>query len=355
MKYLVTGANGFLGKYVVAEALRRGHAVSAVVRSGHVADVGWAGHPNLTIVRADLRSRRGLTEAVAGVDAVLHLAAAKAGDMYAQYAGTVVATENLLAAMDEAGVRQIVSISSFSVYDYLKIPSFSLLTEESPVEKDAFQRDEYAHTKLVQERLVRDHAVRNGWKFTILRPGVIYGKDNGFTARLGINAGRIWIRTGAWARLPLTYVENCAEAIVLAAEKASANGQTLNVIDDDPPTQRRYAKLLAGHMSPRPIIVPVAWTAMRFIAGMAVTINRVLLGNRAKIPGIFIPARLYARCKPLKFTNQKIKEALGWKPRFTIHESLDRSFGMSVAEMTKVDSAKPQAAIANARSEEVAA
>jgi nucleoside-diphosphate-sugar epimerase len=121
MNLLVTGANGFLGRYVVAEALRRGHSVRAMVRStGDAAKHGW--DDRVTPVQADLRRRRGLTEAVAGVDAVLHLAASKAGDMYAQYAGTVVATENLLSAMDEAGVRRIVAISSFSVYDYRKIP-----------------------------------------------------------------------------------------------------------------------------------------------------------------------------------------------------------------------------------------
>lgn len=339
MKFLVTGANGFLGKYVVAEALRRGHAVKAVVRAGEVPGVGWAGHPNLEIVRVDLRSRRGLVEALAGVDGVLHLAAAKAGDMYAQYAGTVVATENLLAAMDEAGVRRIVLISSLSVYDYLKIRSFSLLTEDSPLEVDAFARDEYAHTKLVQENLVRDHATKNHWTFTILRPGVIYGKDNCFTARLGMQAAKVWIRTGAWARLPLTYVENCAEAIVLAAEKESANGQILNVIDDNPPTQRRYAKMLQQRMSPRPVIVPVAWSVMRFLAGAAVVTNRLLFQNRAKIPGLFIPARLHARCKPLKFTNEKIKRVLAWQPRYPTDESLNRSFGLSIAEMTKVPTA----------------
>ena len=68
----------------------------------------------------------------------------------------------------------------------MKIRSFAVLDETSPVERDAFERDEYAHTKLVQERLVRDHAVRSGWDYTVLRPGVIYGKDNLWTARLGV-------------------------------------------------------------------------------------------------------------------------------------------------------------------------
>ena len=66
-------------------------------------------------------ARRGLAEALAGHDVVLHLAAAKSGDLYAQYAGTVVATENLLTAMTDAEVKRIVLISSLSVYDYLQI------------------------------------------------------------------------------------------------------------------------------------------------------------------------------------------------------------------------------------------
>lgn len=359
MKLVVTGANGFLGRYVVAEALRRGHAVTAIVRSSSLPETGWSGHPHLAVVKADLRSRRGLAEGVAGADAVLHLAAAKSGDLYAQYAGTVVATENLLAAMTEANVRRIVLISSLSVYDYLQLPSFSLLSEDSPLEKDAFDRDEYAHTKLVQERLVRDHAVREGWSFVILRPGVIYGKDNLFTARLGMQAGRAWIRTGAWAKLPLTYVENCAAAIVLAAEKDSAGGQTLNVIDDDPPTQRRYAKLLQNRLTPRPRIVPVAWSVMRFLAWSAVSVNKWFLGNRAKIPGLLIPARLHARCKPLRFTNEKIKSALEWKPRYGVEESLDRSVKMNAIELTRVDASLPlvpaSAAAAPASTSEAAA
>src|SRR3954470_23119197 len=194
MKLLVTGANGFLGHYVVAEALRRGHVVRAMVRSpGDASRHGWDREPNVEVVTADLRRRKGLADAVTGVDAVLHLAAAKSGDLYAQYAGTVVATENLLAAMTEAGVRRIGVVSSFSVYDYMKMRSFSVLDESSPVERDAFDRDEYAHTKLVQKRLVRTHATEHGWDFTVLRPGVIYGRDNLWTARLGVNGGRVWI------------------------------------------------------------------------------------------------------------------------------------------------------------------
>src|SRR5687768_2744474 len=326
MKLLVTGANGFLGRHVVAEALLRGHAVRAMVRSvKDAARNGWVGRPNVEWVQADLRSRRGLVDAVAGCDAVLHLAAAKSGDIYAQYAGTVVATENLLAAMTEAGVRRIVAISSMAVYDYLHMKSGTVVDEDSPLDVECVDRDEYAQTKLVQENLVRDHAAKHGWDFTILRPGVIYGKDNLWTARLGQQGRRVWVRIGARAQVPLTYVENCAEAVLLSAEKDEARGQTLHVIDDDPPTQRQYCAMLRKRTRPRPVVVPVAWFIMRAVAGVAGVTNGLIFRGRAKIPGLFIRARLHARSKPLKYPNSRIKKVLGWEPRYALTEALDRS------------------------------
>jgi len=232
MKLLVTGASGFLGRFVVDEALRRGHAVRAMARStASAAKAGWDKDPRVENAVADLRSRRGLVEAVAGVDAVLHLAAAKSGDVYAQYGGTVVATENLLWAMDQAGVRRIVHVSSFSVYDWMRMRGGSLVDESAPLEKDAFDRDAYAHTKLVQERLVREHEADGVWSWTVLRPGMIIGPDNVWSARVGAQGKRLWVRMGAHARLPITYVENVAEAIVLAAERETAHLDTGGVAD----------------------------------------------------------------------------------------------------------------------------
>jgi nucleoside-diphosphate-sugar epimerase len=278
------------------------------------------------LAQVDLRSSRGLTEALSGIDAVIHLAAAKSGDLYTQLAGTVVGTENLLAAMSAAGVRHIVHISSFSVYDPMRLPAFSLLDEDAALDDPLGDRDEYAITKILQENLVVECAKKNGWRWTVLRPGMLYGPGNLFNARVGLRMGpRRWLRTGAWARIPLNYVENCAEAILLAVEKPQADGQVFNVVDDQLPTQRHYARLIAQRTVPRPRILPVSWTIMRLIARCAWLTNRVILRGRAKIPGIFVPSRLHARCKPLRYSNAKIKSALGWTPRYGLTEALDRS------------------------------
>ncbi|MEM9907984.1 MAG: NAD(P)-dependent oxidoreductase [Cyanobacteria bacterium P01_D01_bin.44] len=328
MKLLITGSSGFLGQYVVAAALQRGHQVRAVVRPAtQTQPISWSQHPQVEFVKLDLRRRAGIQDAIDGVDAVIHLAAAKAGDFYTQFAGTVVATENLLLSMAETPVKRLVAISTFSVYDYAKMKSGTILDEDSPIVEEPLYRDEYTQTKLLQETLVRDFEKKQAGLVTILRPGVIYGRDNLWTARLGASLGQnSWLRIGAYAKLPLAYVENCAEAIVLSAEQEAAIGQTLNVVDDDLPTQRSYAKQLIKGMANPPRFIPVNWTLMYSLGNLAWAINQRFLGGQAKLPGILVPARLQARFKPLKFSNQKIKHCLGWMPRHSLKVSLERSF-----------------------------
>ena len=328
MKLCVTGATGFLGRYVVAEAVRRGHAVRALVhRPADFAKLGWKTDADIETVKVDLRSKAGLADAVRGCDAVIHLAAAKSGHLYTQLAGTVVATENLLWAMDQAAVRHLVHISSFSVYDFLGRRSGSIVDEASPLDEAMADRDDYAKTKLIQEKLVRATAAAgHGWQLTVIRPGMIYGRDNLFNAWVGMNGtGRTWLRTGTFAQIPLTYVEHCAEAIVLAAERPEAVGQTINVVDDRPPTQRAYAKLLQSRTNPRPRIVPLPWTALRTIARLGYWWNKYALKGRAKIPGIVSPGKLHARCKPMRYRNDLAKRLLGWGPRYTLEQAVDRS------------------------------
>ena len=118
MKLLITGAGGFLGRHVVAAAVARGHQVRAMLRpaANKGVSAGWQEHPAVEVVYGDLRAPRGLEPLLAGVDAIIHLAAAKAGDLYEQFGGTVLATENLLNLLPCNGVKRLVLTVSFSVY-----------------------------------------------------------------------------------------------------------------------------------------------------------------------------------------------------------------------------------------------
>lgn len=319
----ITGAAGFVGQYVVAAVLRAGHNVLANVRAKtNVEDVSWHNHPGVTIVRQDLRSRLGLVESLLEADAVVHLAAVKSGDFYDQFAGTVIATENLLWAMQENGVRQLAAISTFSVYDFLGMSPNRLLDENGPIEPDPQNRDEYAQTKLIQEKLYRAF----DGDVTILRPGMIYGRDNLWHALIGAEVGGDrWLKIGGKATLPMAYVENCASAIARALDSPAAIGQTLNIVDDNLPTQKAYLNQLLAHTPEPPKLIPVPWFVMRSIANLAWWVNTALLGGQARLPGILVPAKLQGRFKPLKYNNDKAKALLNWTPDYSMAEAFARS------------------------------
>jgi nucleoside-diphosphate-sugar epimerase len=328
MNILVTGASGFLGRYIVNQAIRSGHQVRAQIRpASNVTALNWAEHEQVQIVKADLRSAVDLEQMVAGVDVVIHAAADKTGGFYDQFAANVVGTENLLAAMAKANVTDMVLISSFSVYDYLSIPEGAVLDEDSPLDEHPQERDDYAQTKLLQEKMVRDYAEAKQMHAVVLRPGVIYGRDNLWFALIGIElgAGR-WLRIGSSPCLPVSYVENCAQAVVLAAEKTGAlGGRVINVIDDDLPSRRSYLRQLKRALNIKLKVLPMPWFMMRLLAWIAQLANRLLFRRQARLPGILRPAALHARFKAHRYPNDRLHEQLGWTQRYGLTEALKRS------------------------------
>lgn len=326
MKLFITGASGFLGKYVVAEALRQGHEVKAVIRpQSSVESLPWHQHPRLDIARLDLRSKRGLEEALADVDAVIHLAAVKAGDFYAQFAGTVVATENLLAAMAANQVNRLIAVSTFSVYDYLAMQPGQVLDETSPIEDEPLERDEYAQTKLIQEELVREFEASGGL-VTLLRPGMLYGRECLWHALLGAQLSDTrWLKIGGGATMPMVYVENCAEAIIASLTAEAAVGQVINLVDDEPPTQDAYIKALTSVADTAPQLIPISWLAMKGLCSLAWWVRQGPLQGKARLPGILVPSRMHARFKPLQYSNRRAHELLNWHSHYGLEQALARS------------------------------
>lgn len=307
MRLFVTGAAGFLGRRVVAHALARGHDTVALIRKGDL------DAPGVIVVRGDLRQPAGWRHHLAGVDAVVHLAMGT-GSFSEQFAGTVIATESLLAAMRAAGVDRLVHASTFSLYDYAALPVGTVLDERSPIEAHPLRRDDYLRTKLVQEQLVNEFADAGG-KVTSLRPGAIYDDTHVWDGGFGLVVGSVGLAIAPGALMKLTHVDNCAEAMVLAAERPASIGEVINVVDDDLPTQRAFAAGLAraGHTMPR--AVPVPYRLGLLLARLAWKVNERLLDGGAKLPALLNPYRFDALFKPLSYSNEKAKRVLGWDPK----------------------------------------
>ncbi|MBN8808844.1 MAG: NAD-dependent epimerase/dehydratase family protein [Sphingomonas sp.] len=321
MKVLVTGAGGFLGRAVAAAAARAGHQVLAMVRPVSLAK-GGTFPAGVTPLAGDLRQRGAWCDAIGDVDAVVHCAAAF-GDLPSQLAGTVLATENLLAALPHT-LRRIVHVSSLSVYDF-DAPKFNgVLDEATPLERDPLRRDAYTQTKLLQERLVRDHATRQEIELVVVRPGAIYGPGKDWDAGTGLKAGRFDLIFAPRSRMRLVHVDNCADAIVAALAAPLDAPLTVDLIDPEQPSHWRYHRLAKQAGVPTGIAVPVPYVAVLALGWSAKLASRLFFKGKARLPELLDPPRQRVRWRPLHYPNVRAREALGWTPRVDLATGVAR-------------------------------
>ena len=87
-------------------------------------------------------------------------------------------------------------------------------------------------------------AKKYGIPYVIVRPGSVYGPGKeAIPGRVGIDTFGIFMHLGGSNKIALTYVDNCAEAIVLAGIMKGIDGEVFNIVDDDLPSSRRFLSL----------------------------------------------------------------------------------------------------------------
>ena len=319
MNVLVTGAGGFLGRYVVARLLERGYRVRAMLRPA-APRPDWPGE--VEIFRADLRTSADLSSAFADINAVIHLAAATSGSEEVQFASTVAATERFLAAMMNSPVRRLILVSSLVVYDWSRAKG--QLDEQTPLLTNIYDMGAYTIAKTWQERVV---ARALSLQLTVMRPGFIWGPEHAKIAGMGRRFGRAHVLFGPFTRLPLTYVENCADCLAAAVDCSESIGETFNVVDDDNIRVWRYVREFASRSGQTGIMVPVPYRLGLALAQLAALVSRILFGKKGKLPSILTPRRFEAQFKPMRFSTNKLQKILNWKPPLNFNENLEKTYG----------------------------
>lgn len=323
---LITGAAGFIGSRVVENLLGRGfnNLRCFARRSRAVPAHGGAGR-RIDWITGNLLSPEDCLRAARDARVIIHLAAGRGEKSFAgAYANSVVSTRNLLEAALAGGcLKRFVNVSSFSVYSNRR-KKRRVLDENCPLEdRPELRADAYAFAKIKQDDLVADYARRRSVPCVTVRPGYVYGPGNlGITGRVGTGSFGLFLHMGGANPIPFTYVDNCADAVALAALKPGVDGEVFNVVDDGAPSSRRFLRLYKRNVRPfRSLYVPHAvsyalcWAWERYSAW-----------SEGQLPPVYSLREWHAYWKKTRYSNAKLKNRLGWTPVVSTDEGLRRYF-----------------------------
>ena len=297
---LVIGGGGYIGSALVPKLLARGHRVRVLDRLFYglepIRDV--VSHPNLEISQADFRRIDKLVECMQGVDAVVHLGAivgdpACALDRDLTIEVNLMATRTIAEVAKGYGIRRFIFASTCSVYG--ASTDDQLLTEDSPLNPVSL----YAVTKLASEQILMDLASEK-FSPTCLRFSTIYGLSgrtrfdlvvNLLTAKAVVD-GEITIQGGDQWR-PFLHVDDAALALLHTLESPlpKVHSQVFNVGSDE----QNFTIQQIGEL-------------IKEIVPGAVLINQGIGGDRRDYKADF----------------RKIREELGFAPRWTVIEGINQ-------------------------------
>ncbi len=271
---LITGGCGFIGRHVTEELREQGYGVrilDSLIDQVH-SDTAAAVPGGVDLIRADVRDKAALVEALDGIDGVIHLAAevGVGQSMYeiARYVGgNDLGTAVLLEAMIDMPVRRIVVASSMSVYgeglyhsgagdsidsvrrrsvdikagrwDPVGPDGSALVPAPTDEQKPVDLASIYALTKYAQERAVLIFGEAYGVDAVALRLFNVFGPGQAlsnpytgvlanFASRL-INGQRPMIFEDGRQRRDFVHVRDVARAFRLALEQREAAGHVINI------------------------------------------------------------------------------------------------------------------------------
>ncbi len=273
MTVLVTGAAGFLGGHLVDVLLERNESVRILVRPGE--DISRYATTKVEVYQGDLTDHSSLEAAVDDVECVLHCAARTGpwGPEADYERVNVYGTKTLVETAMKAGVRRIVHVSSITVHG---LDVHGTVDETAPL-RGGF--DPYSRTKAATERLLQQMIHDKEAPVTIVRPGLIYGpRDSNSFGRFAslVEQGKMVIIGSGTNHLPLIYVRDVAQGIVLASEVEQAVGKAYLLVNDERVTQQDYFRTIANELGVAPPRIHIPYQAALAVGMTAELVSHVL-------------------------------------------------------------------------------
>jgi nucleoside-diphosphate-sugar epimerase len=324
---LITGANGFIGTRLLDNLLARGFCrlrcfVRPTSKSDALEQVCRRFRGRVQIIQGNLLNPDNCAVATRDAVVVFHLAAARGEKSIPDaYMNSVVTTRNLLEATLRSGtIRRFVNISSFAVYTNTKKRSWRTLDESCPVESHPeLAGDAYCYAKIKQDEIVEEYGRKFGIPYVMLRPGYVFGPGKAaISGRVGISTFGVFLHLGGSNPVPLTYVDNCADAIATAGLSADVNGKTFNITDDNLPSSRQF--LCAYKRSVR--YFPSIYLPHAASYALCWLWEHYSRWSHEQLPLTFNRKKWHTYWKKTRYSNAQLKR-LGWSPAIPMAEALN--------------------------------
>ena len=307
-RFLVTGANGFVGQAFCMEAIARGINISGATRR-HCELL-----PNVkSFVVGDINGETDWSMALKECDVIIHLAARVhvmfdgADDPLAEFRKVnIEGTEHLARCAAASGVKRFVYVSSIGVNGFLTNENSKFCEERL-----ANPHSPYALSKWEAEKVLKKVASETGLDVVIVRPPLVYGlgAPGNFAQMLHAVSSAIPLPLASIKnKRDLIYIGNLVDVLLLCAKHPMAVGQTYLVSDGESISTPNLLKWLAEAIGRKCRIFP-----------MPITILKVL----AKVFGK--SAQLERLTGSLQIDSSKIRRELGWIPPYTLKQGLQNT------------------------------
>ncbi len=310
-RVLVTGSNGFVGKYVCHKLLASGFTPVAGVRDPRVWPELQRAVPGLTEVSllGDLGANPDLRDSLSGTSVVVHLAARvhvmreSTRDPLQEFRRVnVEGTKSIALAAAATGVRRLVFVSTVKVHG--ESTSGNPFDHGTPLNP----QDPYAISKWEAEEELRAIAAKSGIEVVIVRPPLVFGPGVGGNflrlTKLVDRALPLPWPNGANCR-SMIGVDNLADFLVRCVGHPKAAGQSFLVKDSEDISTRELISRLARHLNRRPRLFLVPEPLIRLAARLASKEDAV--------------SRLL---DSLVIDSGNAQRLLGWSPPMTLDDGL---------------------------------
>ena len=314
---LVTGATGFLGKYVVDELVEHGYQVRAFGRNSKVGRS--LENSSVSFFQGYLTKADDVLEACKGMDLVVHAGALSTvwGPWEDFYQANVLGTRYVLEACRQTGIQRLVYVSSPSIY---AAPKDQLAIKESDAPEEN-NLNNYIRSKLASEKLFNDYP---DVPSIILRPRGLFGiGDTSILPRVINLSQKLGIPLIGDGRqlMDMTCVENVALAIRLAIEASEAKGEVYNITNGEP---RVFRDLLEESLTGLDYPIKYRKIPASLLSGIANSLEFIYktLNLKGEPPLTRYTYYLLRYSQTLDIS--KVERELGYHPKISISEGIEQ-------------------------------